>query len=636
MDEKNILEELVNHVVKSTQHTIMVDPKTLMPTSGGSGCLIIYKERLFFVSVQHVTEKVGKQAALDTGTGNEDGTNVFSLPALNFIDQFNIEGLEIDEPILQRLKSLDICYTEITGSIEIRQRLKKFGEIVVTSDSKRMVYSNLDYEPTTEEGYCFHGRIRGKLEGNTLRQIDKLVLGIKYDCKIGPYERFILDKEIIDELDYQGSSGAPIFSETGEPVALVAHGYLGKKYLYGFSIRELRKYLDIYIDLNPISVPLTSEDLTLDAADEEWSNFDGDGMTSDSASSIHNFENEFEINANIKSIPSPDYISYSILYGTNRKYLIEDNKIEFQNSRDYNLHLGKCEISIPLSHKMGNIERPSWFNSLFFEESPEKYFTLLTTELFDQVKFTNILSERIGKSDQNDILLFIHGFNVDFQEAMLRTAQLGYDLNFKGGVTAFSWPSDGSVGGYIADTDTAKLSSNYLCDFIKILLHSVGIKKLHIIAHSMGNVVLTNALIQLKNNGFFPNAIINQIILAAPDIDKDIFINQIMPDINRNFGLTLYASNKDKALIASKKIRKGYTRLGEGGDNIVVVDGLDSVDASRVDTSLLGHGYFADTQPLLNDIHMTLLGLPPTSRILDPKSKVVEGKTESYWIFRNS
>ncbi|MDP2162196.1 MAG: alpha/beta hydrolase, partial [Flavobacterium sp.] len=605
MNQKNNLEELVNHVVKSTQHVIMLDPTTLMPTSAGSGCLIIYKERLFFVSVQHVTDKVGKQAALDMGTGNEDGTNIYSLPSLNFIDELNIDRLGIDTPIMQKLKSLDICYTEITDSIEIRQRLKNFGEIVVTPDSKRMVYSNLDYKPNTEEVYSFHGKIRGELKGNKLHQTDKLVLGIKYDGKIGPYERFILDEKIVDKLDYQGTSGAPIFSESGEPVALVAHGYLGTEIIYGFSLRELRNYLDIYIDLNPLIVPLPNDELSFETADEEWINFDGDGI-SDLEPPNYNFENEFKNNSSTKNNFSSDYISYSIFYGTNRKYDIKNNKIEYKNSRDSNLHLGSCEISIPLSHKMGNLERPSWFSSLFFEESPKKHFTLIKTELLDDVKFINMLSERIGKSDQSDILLFIHGFNVDFKQATLRTAQLGYDLNFKGGVTTFSWPSDGSVGGYIADTDTAKLSSNYLCDFIKILLNPKGVKKLHIIAHSMGNVVLTNALIQLKNEGFFPNDIINQIILAAPDIDKDIFINQIMPDINRNFGLTLYASNKDKALIASKRIRKGYTRLGEGGDNIVIVDGLDSVDASRVDTSLLGHGYFADTQPLLNDIHMTL------------------------------
>lgn len=360
--------------------------------------------------------------------------------------------------------------------------------------------------------------------------------------------------------------------------------------------------------------------------DEEW------GTRGVSEGSLPNFENDVEINANIKNTSSPAYITYSVLYGTNRKYEIELNKIDYKNTRDNNLHIGTSDISIPLSHKKGDLERPDWFGSLFFDESPEKHFTILKTELFDKIKFINILQEKIGNSDQKDILLFIHGFNVDFKEAMLRTAQLGYDLNFKGGVTVFSWPSDGSVSGYLADTDTARLSAKYLCDFIKILLSPTGVKNLHIIAHSMGNVVLTDALIQLKYEGLFPNALINQIILAAPDLDKDIFINRIMPEINRNFGLTLYASDKDKALISSKQIRKGFTRLGEGGDNIVLVDGLDTVDASRIDTSLLGHGYFADTQPLLNDIHMTLSGLPPSSRTLDSKSKVVEGATKSYWI----
>ena len=111
------------------------------------------------------------------------------------------------------------------------------------------------------------------------------------------------------------------------------------------------------------------------------------------------------------------------------------------------MHIGTSDISIPLFHKRGDLERPDWFGSLFFDESPEKHFTILKTELFDKIKFINILQEKIGHSDQKDILLFIHGFNVDFKEAMLRTAQLGYDLNFKGGLTVFSWRSDGSFIG---------------------------------------------------------------------------------------------------------------------------------------------------------------------------------------------
>jgi esterase/lipase superfamily enzyme len=330
-----------------------------------------------------------------------------------------------------------------------------------------------------------------------------------------------------------------------------------------------------------------------------------------------------------------DYIKYEVLYGTNRTINLKSKQIKFNNIRDNILHLGLCEISIPQTHKMGNLERPSWFKNLIFEESPEEYFTLLSNKNIDETEFLKVLKQKVGQSEEQDVLLFIHGFNVKFDEAMLRTAQLGYDLNFKGGVSAFSWPSKGSISGYVADTDSARLSTDYLCNFIKLLVNG-NVKKLHIIAHSMGNIVLSEALMQLRREDFFPNLIINQIILAAPDIDKDIFIQQIMPTIRGIARLTLYASDKDKALVTSRKIRNNYFRLGEGGENIVVVDGIESVDASYVDTNLLGHGYFADTQSLLNDIHMVFLGLSPDQRILDAKSKIIEGKSLIYWAFRNS
>jgi len=332
---------------------------------------------------------------------------------------------------------------------------------------------------------------------------------------------------------------------------------------------------------------------------------------------------------------NPDFIKYTVLYGTNRKANWESNKIHYNNLRDNFLHLGYCEISIPSSHRIGNVERPGWFKNVFFEESPKDHFTILLNKKMDEIEFVKLLQQKIGKTDERDVLLFIHGFNVEFDEAMKRTAQLGYDLNFKGGVTAFSWPSNGSVSGYIADLDSAKLSTNYLCNFIKLLIRD-NVNKLHIIAHSMGNMVLTQALLLLKEENFLPNIIINQIVLAAPDIDKDIFVNQIMPSIHGMARLTLYASNKDKALITSRKIRKDYIRLGEGGNNIVIVDGLDSIDASKVDTSLLGHGYFAETQSLLNDMHMVLLGIPPDKRILDERNKMIDGVDKKYWVFRSS
>ncbi|OXB03338.1 hypothetical protein B0A81_18580 [Flavobacterium plurextorum] len=77
-------------------------------------------------------------------------------------------------------------------------------------------------------------------------------MGIEYDSKIGPFERFDLKSTITDHLDFIGTSGAPIISESGEIVAFMAHGYDDDHHIYGFSARELKKYLDIHIDMNPI------------------------------------------------------------------------------------------------------------------------------------------------------------------------------------------------------------------------------------------------------------------------------------------------------------------------------------------------------------------------------------------------
>jgi esterase/lipase superfamily enzyme len=44
--------------------------------------------------------------------------------------------------------------------------------------------------------------------------------------------------------------------------------------------------------------------------------------------------------------------------------------------------------------------------------------------------------------DDSDIVIFVHGYNVSFEEAALRAAQIGFDLAIKGAMTFFSRPVD--------------------------------------------------------------------------------------------------------------------------------------------------------------------------------------------------
>lgn len=331
-----------------------------------------------------------------------------------------------------------------------------------------------------------------------------------------------------------------------------------------------------------------------------------------------------------KKQSKPQFQTYQVLYGTNRKEgnHQKGNTISFREKRNKKLSLGQCCVSIPKKHRQGELERPGWLYKHLFGESPKKHFTILDNNVVNQNHFIKLLKEKFEDSGANDVLLFIHGFNTSFKDAIYRTAQLGYDLCFRGAVTAFSWPSQGRGIDYISDIQSAEYSIPFLSDFIELILSSSNIGRFHIIAHSMGNLILCKALEKLNSKGIYPNSIINQIILAAPDIDRDVFFTQILPIIKTTPNITLYACDKDNALKISRKLRSNYIRLGEGGNNLLVADGLDSIDASEVKMTTLGHTYFAQETSLLNEIHMVLENLPPNSRMLQ---ECFNAKQQKYW-----
>ncbi|OXB03339.1 hypothetical protein B0A81_18585 [Flavobacterium plurextorum] len=167
LEENDKLEELADYVVKATQHVVMLDPDTLMPGAPGSGCAIKYRERLFFISVRHVTDRIGLQTAIDKGTGTQNGTNVFVIPELNYIDTVELlEGTEEED--LNTITPLDICYAEIKEDFEIFQKEIVFNEkIRVEAGNKIIPFTNLDFKPTKGEKYSLYGRIRAATYNET-------------------------------------------------------------------------------------------------------------------------------------------------------------------------------------------------------------------------------------------------------------------------------------------------------------------------------------------------------------------------------------------------------------------------------------------------------------------------------------
>ena len=265
------------------------------------------------------------------------------------------------------------------------------------------------------------------------------------------------------------------------------------------------------------------------------------------------------------------------------------------------LQMGVCEVSIPRHHEVGEIERPSILR-LEFQEDPRLHVVLLDIEEQPADVFFSELRGRVQDSAKKEAFVFIHGYNVSFEEAAQRTAQLASDLDFDGAPIFFSWPSQGGLWQYAVDETNALWTVPHLKEFLVAVSRRSEAQSVHLIAHSMGNRALTSALESLSHEFQGESPMFRQVVLTAPDIDAEIFQRDIVPAILTTAGrITLYASSNDEALKLSKKVH-GYRRAGDSGDLLLVIPGIDTVDVSSIDTSFLGHNYYGDNQTVIADM----------------------------------
>jgi esterase/lipase superfamily enzyme len=331
-----------------------------------------------------------------------------------------------------------------------------------------------------------------------------------------------------------------------------------------------------------------------------------------------------------------DFAMIKVFYATDRAVAGSDSKgPTFSGEPDANgqMHYGEVSVSIPRDHRMGELEGPSIWR-LEFKEDASKYVTLQSVEPEDESVFMKGVSDRVGHSQKKEVLVFVHGFNTSFADASRRTAQLAYDMAFDGPTILYSWPSQGSMNpiAYNKDGRNAALTAPHLEEFLKLVVAKSGATTVDIIAHSMGNRPVTQALhdFALENPGM-KKPMFNQVALMAPDVDAALFKQMSAQMEHSASRITLYASSRDAALKVSE-VFAGYQRAGEGLPNLLVVPGMDTVDASAVDTSLLGfyHSYFADSTTVLSDLFHDFLGAPAATRLGLQKVVTAAGL---YWKF---
>ncbi|SEC65717.1 Esterase/lipase superfamily enzyme [Rhizobiales bacterium GAS188] len=296
-------------------------------------------------------------------------------------------------------------------------------------------------------------------------------------------------------------------------------------------------------------------------------------------------------------------VVYPVWFGTNRKPTVQGDG--YTGERHDRLTRGRVEVLVPQAHRFGETGSGFWRRLLRFDLRDDR-LRLQHVERQERDAFfaeiRNAMQAATESGVSSQALFFLHGFNVSFEDAAIRAAQIGYDLKVTGATAFFSWPSRGSVALYPADEASIEASEAAITDFLVDFTSNCGAEKVHVIAHSMGNRGMLRALQRIAANAEMRGKVkFGQVFLAAPDVDRDLFLDlaHLYPAYAER--TTLYASGADLPVHLSSKLHDA-PRAGYFKPYTVAAD-IDTVAVPDFDIDLLGHSYFAQAEALLHDLY---------------------------------
>ncbi|BBP58522.1 alpha/beta hydrolase [Pseudomonas sp. St316] len=303
-----------------------------------------------------------------------------------------------------------------------------------------------------------------------------------------------------------------------------------------------------------------------------------------------------------------------VSYATNRKKAPDGSLLPELNVSGDPLSYGQETVLIPSKREVGSFKdsHDSAFKILMkfglVEEQDDPIITLLNAKsitLSEADFFKQFKSAKDLKS--GDVLLFVHGFNVKFEDAVKRAAQVSYDINPDLQPVVFSWPSIGDPLKYNRDFGRALDSVDDFEKFMLKLMASTQGKRIHILAHSMGSKVVIPALAKLyTTHSKLLDKKLGNIILAAPDFPRETFISKYKAAFSKFGRATIYMSSEDKALkLSSGTYLADREMLGFSGSEGFFSPGIDSVDITRAGgvDDLLGHSKYGSSARVLVDMH---------------------------------
>lgn len=312
----------------------------------------------------------------------------------------------------------------------------------------------------------------------------------------------------------------------------------------------------------------------------------------------------------------------------------DDAATLFSGERSSTPSMTAIDISIPLegTRKIGTVQWPKRLPA-----NPKTDFAVTAvSQLHSRAEGSKWFHQHLV---EGHAFVFVHGFNNTYEDSVFRLSQIVHDSGIAATPILFTWPSRARLFDYNYDKESTNFSRTALENTIRLLSRDRDVRDITILAHSMGTWLTMEALRQMGIRSGRVDPKVRNVILASPDIDIDVFAKQYVEMGSPKPKFTIFVSQDDKALAASRFISGGVSRVGainpatEPYRSKLERAGITAIDLTQVETDDgLNHGKFAESPEVVRLIGKRLAtGQPLTESDVtlgDGVVSVVAGATQ--------
>jgi esterase/lipase superfamily enzyme len=283
----------------------------------------------------------------------------------------------------------------------------------------------------------------------------------------------------------------------------------------------------------------------------------------------------------------------------------------FSGERGADLAFAGIAVSIPPAgaRKEGEVQWPKRLPG-----DPARDFVVTRADTLTKAEARQTFQRLMAGRKVRRVLVFVHGYNNNFETAVFRFAQIMHDSSADAVPILFTWPSRGRLLAYNYDRESTNFSRGAFEETLRTLAEAPHVDEISILAHSMGNWLTLEALRQMSIRDGRVAPKIKNVMLAAPDVDVDVFWKQIAEMEGPRPRFTLFVSRDDRALAFSRRVWGSSARLGAiDPDQQPYRSELESNKITVLDLTKLKagdglhHGKFAESPEVVKLIGQRLL-----------------------------